>query len=280
MRLPRDRRAPRCRRWCRRREPARQPSSGESRSGSVSVSRPPSSRSDWASSRRCSRRSVVCSAAPSSWINLLGRKGLLRRAVVFAPARGRGRDHPATPSRGRVDEPCHWVSATGREEGAGEAARLHRGSRRYRRVVHRQDRHTGPRDDITFERALDPTGAESEIACPPSDSSATRICGRRRRRRWQRIGCRTVGKSPRVDPLASPSIDGSTSRRSIMTDVVSRCSPNTTGRRSSSPRAPPKQSSTAAPMFPTKHANCSTPSSTRATASWPSPAGQLPSSPR
>ena len=62
-----------------------------------------------------------------------------RRTAVLA--RHRRRHHPAAAPRRRVHQPRRRLTAAGPTQGAGQAAGVHRGSRRHRRAVHRQDRH-------------------------------------------------------------------------------------------------------------------------------------------
>ena len=62
-----------------------------------------------------------------------------RRAAVLAG--DRRRHHPAAAARGRVQQPRRRLAADEPAQGAGQTAGLHRGPRRRRRPVHRQDRH-------------------------------------------------------------------------------------------------------------------------------------------
>ena len=62
-----------------------------------------------------------------------------RRAAVLA--RHRRRHLPAAAPGRRVHQPRRRVTPAGPAQGTGQAAGLHRGSRRHRRAVHRQDRH-------------------------------------------------------------------------------------------------------------------------------------------
>ena len=147
------------------------------------------------------------------------------------------------------------------EEGARQAAGVHRGPRRHRRAVHRQDRHAHRRPHQL--RTSDRRDRRRQTAtCSPSDSCATKPPA---------TGDTAVGGNPLDVALWEAPERGHChdrrvptewrSPRSITTVVGSRCWPTTTGSGSSSPRALPRRSSTAAPTFPTGRARCSTPSS-------------------
>ena len=62
-----------------------------------------------------------------------------RRGSVLS--RHRRRHHPSAAASGRLHQPGHRIAPPRREERARQAARVHRGPRRHRRPVHRQDRH-------------------------------------------------------------------------------------------------------------------------------------------
>ena len=62
-----------------------------------------------------------------------------RRAAVLPGHRGRYL--PAVAARGGVHQPCRRIPAAGPPQGPGQTAGVHRGPRRHRRPVHRQDRH-------------------------------------------------------------------------------------------------------------------------------------------
>ena len=214
------------------------------------------------------------SASRSSSINVaLGRPCHRRGAVL---PRDRGRHHPAAAARGRVDQPGHRVAAAGREEGAGQAAGVHRGPRRHRRAVHRQDRHPHRRPHQL--RRADRPGRRRQRRRPPARAGVQRgdPHGRHRRRR-QPARRRPVGSARRGATCPTGEFRGSPSLRSTTNAGASPCSSTTTANGSSSPRALPSRSSTAAPTSPTSARRVLDASSPPATGWWPSPAAPLPS---
>ncbi len=71
-------------------------------------------------------------------INVAAQAGHRRAGVLPGD---RSRDHAAAAPGGGLGQPDRRVAAAGPLQGPGQAAGLHRGPGRYRRAVHRQDRH-------------------------------------------------------------------------------------------------------------------------------------------
>ena len=139
-------------------------------------------------------------------INVAPAAGRCIDAVLFSLAVAVGH-HPAAAAGGRLDQPGHRVAAARREEGARQAAGVHRGPRRHRRAVHRQDRHphrrphqlrTGDRPDRRRQRPTCSRSAWSATRPPSTDGHG----GRRQPARRRPVGGTRRGRQPdrRVPP--------------------------------------------------------------------------------
>ena len=107
-----------------------------------------------------------------------------RRGAVLA--RDRGGDHAAAAAGGRVDEPRDRRAPVGRTQGPREAAGEHRGPRRHRRPVLRQDGHAHRGADHL--RTSDRHERRRPRSCDQARAALHRCDGVRRGRRRRPAG--------------------------------------------------------------------------------------------
>ena len=105
---------------------------------------------------------------------------------------------------------------------------------------------------ISFERAIDPAGADSPRGADPRAGVQRGHRVRPDGGRWQPARRRPVGVARRRRRPRSPTSGGSASPRSTTTAAASRCWSTAATSGSSSPRALPSRCSSAAPTSPTR----------------------------
>ena len=171
--------------------------------------------------------------------------------IAAVLARDRGRDHPAAAARRRHDEPRDRVASARPPEGARQAARVHRGSRRHRDPAHRQDRHAHRGSHHASCVPSTSSGDRRSGGVPPRACSATRRPSKTAQvvggnpldvALWEAADAATVSLDG-VRRLATVPFDHDRRMSSVLVD-----DPPAVG--SSSPRARPNRSSRPAASVP------------------------------
>ena len=163
-----------------------------------------------------------------------------RRAALLPGHRGR--DHPAATARRGVDEPGRRIAANGPPQGAGQTPGLHRGPRRHRHPVHRQDRHPDSGPDQFHARCQRRPRRTARAAAVGSDvyrgHRLRRPCGRRQPPRSGVVGlARRPGKTgivgrrrpalgPALRPRTAPGLGPGPRRTRQPDDGHQRCAGN------------------------------------------------------